>query len=192
VIDSLDDEDNPFLSDDRLTLYYDTNQDGLAQIYIAKRTAPGQPFGAGLPVTELGSSLIDETPDLVAGELTIYFASTRGGSEDVWRAQRSSPTGAFGTPTRVDSVSSSAEDVAPTTFPDGTLLFVSDRQGASFLFTAAPSGNDFAAPVLFSEASGMPGVSDVDPFITRDGKTLLFASERSGVFDLYTMERACQ
>jgi hypothetical protein len=187
------DRDDPFLSADGLTMWFDATQASDTDIYVTTRAARGQPFAAPVPVTELNSTSTDETPALTADGLTMYFGSSRIATKDIFRATRATPTSTFGTPVLVPELSGGSDDSAPTLASDGTIYLASASFGASVpqIFTATPNGTGFDPPVVFDAASDTPGATELDPYITRDGRTFVFSSSRAGSFDLYMIERSC-
>ena len=110
------------------------------------------------PIAELSSDDEDDNPTLTADLLTIYFASTRGESADVWTATRSSPTGVFGTPSPVDAVNTDADETSPAVSLDGLTLWVGqnrdDGQGGNdiWVYTRSSLGaEDWSGPVNVTE-----------------------------------------
>jgi Tol biopolymer transport system component len=194
------------------------------------------PFGTPALIAELSSAATDEWPSLTPDELTIFFSSQRAGSSagDIWTATRASLTDAFGTPTKVEDVSTGANEYSPFITADARTLyftrnehlFVATRAtatgdfgddaeltGLGVAFSVAPSltttdpvqlfftqngsGNVFAATEaaadlstgdVFDTASVVTALDDADggelmnggPFITADGLTLYFNSQRAG------------
>ncbi|HBB26076.1 MAG TPA: hypothetical protein DCZ59_07390 [Bacteroidetes bacterium] len=112
-----------------------------------------------------------------AGRTDLYIAQRRSGK---WR-----DIGPLGS-----SVNSSSYDAQPSLSSDGrTLYFVSDRpggQGATDIYTSVWDGTEWsiATPVAgLNTASG-----EMSPVIAPDGRTLYFASDRSGGaggYDIY-------
>jgi hypothetical protein len=83
----------PTLSRDGLTIYFESTRTGNGDIYMASRSALGQPFAAPTLVSELseGPSDTDGDPDLSRDGLTIYMSSTRPtgvGANDMYVATR--------------------------------------------------------------------------------------------------------
>lgn len=92
-------------------------------------------------VTELQSSNNEAGVALSADGLTIYFGTDRPGGlggSDIWIAKRPSLQAAFGTPTPVTELSSTAEDRPAWLSRDGCrMYFTSDRAGTMDIFMAA-------------------------------------------------------
>jgi len=78
------------------------------------------------PVTALGPSTDDDYPVVTADELTIYWASQRGGAgtQDIYEATRQDAKSPFSAVRRVDSLSTAARDERPTFISaDGCRLY---------------------------------------------------------------------
>jgi len=92
-------------------------------------------------------------------------------------------------------VSSSAFDGSPTVSASETeLFFTSERQGLRDLFVSTRANNraPWAEPVLLGPPIDDPQAGDFSLRVSRDGKSLFFASNRTGGFgkaDLYVSVR---
>lgn len=186
-------DDDPVLSPDGLSLWFDASPPADHDLYIATRGSLVMAFGARVPVTELNTTFEDECPELPPDQLTIYFDSARAGTRDLYVATRMTSTGPFGPPSLIAALAGAASDSCPTIASDGTLYFTSDRAAAtSQVMSAAPIAGGFGPPTAFTAASDVPGASDLDAYITRDGRTFVFASNRgSADYNLFGMERDC-
>ena len=83
-------EANPSLSPDELTMYFSSNRIGGQQraIWMTTRASRSADFGAPTLVAELDSAADDRDPEISDDGLTIYWASTRAGMEDLFYATR--------------------------------------------------------------------------------------------------------
>jgi hypothetical protein len=96
AVDSVDDDASPVLSRDGLTLYFaskraDPAASGNDDIWIARRSAVGDPFGPPTPVSELNSAAADGPRWLSPDGCTLYFTSDRNGGQggyDLYTATR--------------------------------------------------------------------------------------------------------
>jgi hypothetical protein len=146
------------------------------------------------PNVSTASSEFDPCPTLDG--LTLYFASSRPPNWEIYRATRTGPYRAFGVPTQITELSSTATDFGP--FPrldDLELFFVSSRSGGlgtNDLWRAdRPSTSaSFNAPVNVTELNSSG--ADQGPTMTIDGLRIYFASTRPGGlggYDIYTATR---
>jgi Tol biopolymer transport system component len=131
----------------------------------------------------------------------LYFVSTRARpgavapakpDMDIWFVEREGNS--WGSPHWIEPLSSDAKEGSPTVDRNGTLCFFSDRDGTAnhnAIYCARTVGQSWSAPVKLS-ARVNAGPSDTSPFLSPDGNTLLFYSERTDGFgqaDLYVSRR---
>jgi Tol biopolymer transport system component len=121
---------------------------------------------------------------------SLFFVSTRpkpGGSfdpakkdMDIWVADRNG--NGWNEPRWVENINSNAKEGSPTVARDGTLYFFSDRDAApntNSIYVAKSVGGKYASPLKLP-APINSDASDTSPFVSPDGKTLLFYSTRAG------------
>jgi hypothetical protein len=134
------DQLDPFLSEDHLHIYYAAKGgSGQSQIMFADRAMTSTSFGTPSQLAGIAASTgADDGPTLSGDELVLVFASTRGGSQDLWYAKRTSVSESFGSPQPLVSLNNSSKaDAEPYLTPDGcTLYFASDRAGSMDLYKA--------------------------------------------------------
>lgn len=128
----------------------------------------------------------DDDPSLTADFLQLYF--NRG--NDVYVATRASPTAPFGLPTYVTGASSGAVETGPEVWYDGTVMYLARLAGSDHdLYATQRSNSTWGAPVRVNVVNGQ--ASDGAPSLSKDGLTLVFASDRDagGVFKMYWSTR---
>lgn len=82
-------ESSAWLDVSATLLYYaSSRQAANHDIYLSIRPGAGQPFGAPLNLTSLNSADTDEDPWISPDLRTVYFSSTRGGTNDLYVATR--------------------------------------------------------------------------------------------------------
>jgi hypothetical protein len=167
-----------------------TVSSGAEQIFFASRSdISSAQFSTGSPVPELASNGFDGTPFVSASGLRIYFYSTRqgsiGGSRDLWVAERSTPTGAFAAPTPLLELNTASVDLLPRLSADElSIVFTSQRpeggRGATDIWQARRSSTaaPFGAPTNLAELN--TNVDDTGAWLSSDGLTIFFASNRVG------------
>ncbi|MGD8569597.1 MAG: hypothetical protein PVJ39_16040 [Gammaproteobacteria bacterium] len=135
TINSLYFDAGPSLSGDGLTLVFFSGRPGdtgAPNLYITTRASVSDPWSAP---TSLGASVnsdgVDVAPDISCDGLRIYFHSTRNGGYDIWMTERANLTGAWTTPTLINSpVSTSDSETGPSISADeSTMFFASNRPG---------------------------------------------------------------
>jgi hypothetical protein len=75
---------SPMLSQDRLSLYFDSPRGGNSDLYVATRTAADQPFGTPIPIAELNTSGNEDDVWISPDQRTLFFV--RGGA--IYQATR--------------------------------------------------------------------------------------------------------
>ncbi len=155
-----------------------------------------------VPVSFSGSKWSDLDPALSPNGKRLFFVSTRPapGSDqhhandmDIWYSVRTGDE--WGPPHYLKKVNSPGKEGSPTVSRDGTLCFFSDRNrkpGENSIYCSRPSGKGYEKPQKLGLAVNSRA-SDTSPYLTPNGKTLLFYSTRAGGYgkaDLYASFRA--
>jgi hypothetical protein len=177
-LSTADDESNPDVSFDGLTLYFDrtlANTTTDVDIYVSTRASRGAPWSPPALVPELNSVLADwsASPSLDGAEVMV--SSNRGGSDGVF----------------LTTLDPDAQRFTPMTWmidgtdaylaPDGCHLFFHD--GDLWVATRAGPGQPFGAPEPLAELDS--SANDTDAWASADLWVFMFASERTGDSDLY-------
>jgi hypothetical protein len=183
---------DPYIEDDDQTVWY-SGYDGDADLFYAHRAGRGAPFDPAQLADAIIAQGSDEfDPELSADGQELVYADNHAGI-DLYMVVRDT-AGNFQAPVLLDASSSAADD-GPTLSRDGlTMLFASDRDGASRLYEAHRTAEDsatFTPPVLFDGTLDETG--DHDPQLSRDGLTVVFSHASGGSTgrDLYEIDRAC-
>ncbi|MES1172410.1 MAG: hypothetical protein ABUL77_04160 [Bacteroidota bacterium] len=185
------DDYEPDLSADGLTLHFSSDRPNTSpfRIWVSHRGSRSDPWGVPQPV-DLGMSRSDRGPTMDARGLTLVFVSEPSQVDlELYLATRSSPTAAWGPPRSLDEINSPAFDWDPGLFRGGLgLVFASRRDrlnDASHLYETSRSseGSRFSPPRPLVELNGAR--SEGDPWLSDDGRHIVFASERTGVSRLY-------
>jgi Tol biopolymer transport system component len=156
------------------------------------------PFGPLSPhpaFTNLGASQAD--PTLTADELELYFSSNPNGDYDIWLVKRTG-TASWGTPAKVDELSSTSLDETPEVSADGlTIYLASDRPGGKFagehlwVSHRATRTAGWDPPTQVTELAGVDRSAEISPSLQKDQLMMVFASQQTGVdnWDLYMTTR---
>jgi Tol biopolymer transport system component len=120
-------EEGPAITSDGGALYFERTTTSTS-LLRASLGATG--FASPVALPELGDA---SSPAISSDELTIYFASDRGGNLDIWTATRTSTASPFGAPSHVDELASSSQDFPTWISPDGCrMYFWSGRSSSDF------------------------------------------------------------
>jgi hypothetical protein len=168
-------------------------EDPKGDIYVAKRL-PGKGFTNVQRLSAVVNSTAEEWSPSVfddeAGNEVLYFSSTRGGGQDIYESVN------YGTPVKVQSLSTGSSDARPNVRRDGLeIVFDSDRPGglgSSDIWTASRSSTSatWNNPVPITQVNS-PAVES-RASLSWDGSTLVFGSARSGgegSADVYVSQR---
>jgi hypothetical protein len=179
----------PTLSGDGLTLVFASPRNGNDDLWMSTRESRDQPFLRPVNLTDVNSETADGFPQLSADGLTLVFASQRpGGLGDLplWKSTRTSDRVRFGPPVYMGAkVILSGGDGEPRLSQDElTFLFQSGRTGGQggadvWMLRRDQQGNDFGPPQNLGAAVNSP-LDDKYAYLAADGRTLYFASNRSG------------
>jgi WD40-like Beta Propeller Repeat len=138
TVNSLANEQNPWVSADEQLLIFDSNRTGNNDLWASERIAGA--FGEPFNLRALNSDASDEGATLTSDGLTVFFASSRdggAGANDVWLAERATLDDDFSVPTLVPALSSPGDEIDLALSPDGReLLFTSSRDGEYVLYRA--------------------------------------------------------
>lgn len=185
----------PFLRADGLEIYFATSSrsgQGSLDIMRATRTSTAAPWGTPTYVSEVNdASAADGDPSITADGLTLFFLSNRTGSPNapngaVWMAQRTTPTGKFGTPTLVTEVSSTSAERDPEISPDGLrLVFIRQNRTTSALDVMFAERTNPTAK--FSAPVALPGLAGLGVTLSRDGSELYLCQNNGApaYYDVY-------
>jgi len=143
----------------------------------------------------------DLDPTLSPNGRRLFFISTRPApatqdltirNMDIWYADLVGND--WGHPQYLENVNSLGKEGSPTVSKDGTLCFFSDRgreSNANSIYCAEFEGGHYSEPKRLGREINSEA-SDTSPFLSADGKTLLFYSTRTGGYgkaDLYVSSK---
>lgn len=192
------DDDDPVVSADGLELYFTSDRAGGvggSDVYRATRPSPAAAWGAPALVAELSSPNDETQPSLCCGDLVMYLGSSRAGSlgsNDIYRATRTSLAAPWSTPTLVWELATAAYEAGAPDADELEIIFDSDRGGPArelYRATRALPTDPWSSPVLIAELAG--GNLKVDAQLVTP-RLLIFTSiplSGPGYFELYTVER---
>jgi hypothetical protein len=185
----------PTVSGDGSVLFYASGVvsggSGFSNWRIFGATVVGQSLGASVEVPSLNmpdQNVLQTMPYLLPDGKVIYFSSTRLGGWDIFRAERETISGDFGSPQAVSSINTGAQEKAAVVSPDELTIYFSsdigDRKSNIFVATRASPGDNFGPPVRHTELEIPQSESDSYPdWISEDGCTLyLHYSDPAAVF----------
>lgn len=131
-------------------------------------------------ITQLSTSMAEGNGSLADGDLTVFFSRPAVlGANDVYRATRTTPTGAFATPAQVAELSTPSIDGRLTLSADGSFgVLASERlggAGGSDLWSTSRIGGVFTSPTQKAVEDLVTAVDQFDPELSPDGLTLYYS-----------------
>jgi hypothetical protein len=191
-------EENPWLTADELTLYFDSTRTGVGDhdIWMAKRTSIDQPFANPTIVPNVNTAGSERNATLTGDGLSMY-AMRQSATYDIVVASRPSLTGAWSTFAVVNELNAANKNENnPFIMPDNSAIyFASDRGGNYDLYRAPKNSAAFGTPELVESTSLNFASADIEtqPMLTPDELTMYFWSNRAGgvgAEDIYEVKRA--
>jgi Tol biopolymer transport system component len=190
-------DEDPSLSRDGLTIYLSSDrvEAGTMRLWFSRRSARDQPWAPPEQILTLGTSTQDVAATVDASGLRMVFASERDNlNYHLFASVRPDLSAAWGAAESLATVNSEWQDRDPALFNQGNdLVFSSRRTGqgrTSDLFhiarpdpTAAFAGAAVPLPELNSDAW------EGDPWLSEDGRHILFVSDRTGTPRIYEARR---
>jgi Tol biopolymer transport system component len=186
-------ETTPEVSYDGLTIFIASNRApllGVLDIWVSTRASRAAAWGVPTRVDELSGTTREAAP-ASSDKLTMVFESDRNGNNDTFLAQRATATAPFGTPVPVTAVNTASSDGNPMLSADGLELYINSNRSTDneiYVSTRANLNDPFPAPVLITELAA-PTFDDADPWISEDGRTMYFTSNRDGTLRLWQSTR---
>lgn len=184
-------DDDPSLTGDELELFFNASRGAAsADLWVAKRSAPTDPWGTPAVIGELSTGSNETTPEVSTDGLTMLFSSDRPGGQganDIWMSTRSSRTAPWTTPVAVPRLSSATSEASPGTTDGLAVAFTSDQDGGGdpdiFVATRADTSSMWSAWQA-ETAISTPG-HDGSTLLQADHVTLYFDTDRDGDLRLY-------
>ena len=197
------DELGLYISADGLVFYLGSGRSGGSggnDLWVAERETTddlwGEPNNLGPTVN---SAYTEICPSLSADGLSLYFSGgpyfprPEGmGQGDIWVTTRATVSDPWGPPENLGpAVNSSYLEMAPSISSDGRVLFFQSHwsgTAADIWMSRRATTDDDWEPAVKLESPINSSASDPTPYISPDGSTLYFSSNRNGGhgnYDLY-------
>jgi len=144
-------------------------------LFSATRADASAAFGTATVLTALNLGSADEnSPSVTADGLDMVFSSDRGGTFDLFAADRDATADEFMVVSQIASINSGFDDTTPFVSRDGSdLWFSSTRDGNADLYRATVSGSSFGNAALVAELN--TAGAETDPVLSDDDREIFFA-----------------
>jgi hypothetical protein len=195
-------DEKPTLTADLLQMYFLSTRDGgpgSGDVWYTERASPTDAWGAPSLVDAVSGTSRETSPALSSDGATLWFGSDRDGGIgglDIWVSTRDTTTDAgWSTPVPVTELNSSSDEIPRPPGDHGLEMPLSRRKDSNASYQMYSSIRP-AASVSATWSTPAPIASvntadlDDDGFLTDDGLTLYFSSDRlNGTQDLFVTER---
>jgi hypothetical protein len=194
ALDTASTENDPTVTGDVLTLYFSSDRAGSngLDIWAATRGSLTSDFVAQSPLASpINSDQDDSQAYVMPDGFTLYFASTRNSSSELFRATRTGATpftlDMMAFPSTINDFNDSEDPVV--TLDELTLFFSSARTGNTdvFVATRASTSVPFGTPTALSSVNSV--ATDHPTWISDDGCRLYIDSDRDGSRDIFVATR---
>ena len=163
VISATGYEITPWVSSDRLRLYFSSNREGLYSLYFSERATTGDNFSTPIKMSSLSLDVAnDKNPRLANNELSIYFMSDRYAGlypNTIFNATRTSISSDFDSPVLLSEISDDytlfdiSEDELTLILKDEGVLFYSVRSATIDPFPTPQSLHIFSGQLYPTDGS---------------------------------------
>ncbi|HEU0030440.1 MAG TPA: hypothetical protein VFQ53_07405 [Kofleriaceae bacterium] len=185
-LNTLQDEGDPFLTDDGLTLYFVRGGVSGGDIYVATRPTRASLFGAPVLAADVNDALADDSKLSIGdGGLRAVIASKRATSADydLWELARTNIGDPFGPATNAPfaALNTSTAQFDPHLTADGLRLYYAPGQPggqAASLATRATVGDPFGLP---QPIVGLVGNDTADPTLSPDELVIVYSARKNTV-----------
>lgn len=192
-------DSTPEVAADGLTIWFASNRPGgkgKYDIWFASRPNRSDPWSVPVAIPELNTPDNEGSPAVADSKRILVFYSDRSGGaggRDLYISSRASENDPWNEPSPLAAINSPEHDSNPYLASGASLLFFDSGrpggQGARDLYVASrPTISDsFDSPTPLAELNSES--DEVDAWISADLRYLVFASDRSGRFQLYETRR---
>jgi hypothetical protein len=199
-LNGADEDQSPGISSDGLTIYFSSRRPAPipgtnSNIWMATRASRSDPWSTPTFVAELSTTLDEFEPQPDESNLRLaLYRDNGGGDRELFESRRATPLDAWGTPVSLANVNGPGDERSPCLRDGGReLWFASDRDSATagvydiYMATRTTTADAFSAGAAASQLNS--AARDDDPWISPDGRVLLFTSERDGNPEIYEVQR---
>jgi Tol biopolymer transport system component len=194
-----DEDDKATLTQDMLEMFFLSDRDGglgRGDVWMTTRSTVSDPWSSPTVVAALNSSSKEESPAISADGTTLWVASDRSGGAgglDIWVSTLGS-NGMWSSPSPVSQLNTSGDEFPRPPGSHGLVMPLSWRHDSNTPYQIFFASRSSTSSGAWSSPVTVPSVDnanlDDDGFLTDDGTTLYFSSDRlNGTQDLFVTQR---
>jgi hypothetical protein len=196
-LSSVQNDEDPEVSADGLRMFLSSDRggDGM-RLYVSRRRTLDTPWEQPERVDGLGTSALDVAPAVNGTQLYLVFASQRGTAAELHlhAATRPDASAAWQIAGELTALTSTSRDTDPALYADGRGLVFASRRNASgmtmdlFQTQRSDVSASFAS-VVEPLRDLNTSFSEQDPWLSQNGRHILFVSDRDGRRRIYESRR---
>lgn len=199
-LNSASEDQSPGVSADGLTIYFSSRRTSplggsSSNIWVATRAARTDAWGTPIFVAELSTTLdeFEPQPD-ESGLRLVLYRQVDATNRDILESTRESTSDPWRTPALYPTIDGPTDERSPCLRDAGReLWYASDRDSGTpnihdiYVATRSSTADDFPLGGAVSELNTPSG--DGDPWISPDGRVLIFSSDRDGNPEIFEAQR---
>jgi Tol biopolymer transport system component len=194
TVSSVDAEAHPYVTRDGLQLYVTVTRTTTttgSDIYVAVRANREAAWSTPALATDLNSAADDVAIGMSADGLELVLDSARGGASarDLYLAKRANTASSWGIPEGIAELNNSNNQKTPQLADGGLAIWYGETQTSDEICMATRPSLDAPFGVGVPVAELNTTLTESDPWISDDQRTIVFASTRSGNYDLFIATR---
>jgi Tol biopolymer transport system component len=191
----------PSLSDDELVIAFESERDGVPELYVATRANKTDSFTTFVRQVDIGSPSIEDSPEISGDGLRLVFHSNRGASNDLYAASRIDRSSQFGNLAPITELNTSDLEYSPTLSSDELeMFFSSDRPGGLGqldIWRATRSARDAPFTVIENVPVLSSAGDDFGPALSGDDTQIYYSydspiSGGGATTQIWVATRTCQ
>ena len=191
-INSAGSDENPGVSSDGLSLWFSSTRNGGFDIWLSTRTDRAAAWTPPALVIELSSAVNDTGPEPSASSLRMILDRGPAAGRTLFESTRSSPGAAWNSPVALTSLNTATDQKSAFFVNDLEIWFVRSATGAQgerdlYSATRADVTSGFGNIALIPNVNS--ATVDDDPWLSQDGRLLVFASERADNREIWQATR---
>ena len=182
-------EDTPGIAADGLTIWFASDRNGNKDIYVSTRPDRGSGWSIPVVVTALSSANADSCPEPSPTQLRMIVCQGAAGDRTLYESTRAATGAPWTLPVALASLNEATDQTSGFLHSPFEIWFSSVKDGPQSIYTAvrADVSSPFDAPMLVPVIND--GSTNDDPWLSPDGRLIVFSSARSGIHEIWQATR---